>query len=119
MEIELFNTVKQLFETVRKLRDRSANIPDKPFIYGFDIDIFVPELNLGIEFDGFYYHSFEYMRKCRGKRKWSDEDIRNYHQIKDDYFLAKGIKILHIKEEDWKTDKQLCIERSFKFLGVL
>ena len=41
------------------------------------------------------------MRNDKGKKLWSDEDIRNYHEIKDAWFATKGIKILHIKEEEW------------------
>jgi uncharacterized protein (DUF488 family) len=58
------------------------------------------------------------MRKNKSKKFWSDDDIRNYHEIKDDWFASKGIKILHIKEEDWIADKEICIQRCLKFLGV-
>jgi len=116
LEIQIFDIIKEKFPSVKKLRHRKINIPGKPHIRGFDVDIFIPELNLGIEFDGQYYHSFEYMRNTPHKKGWSDEDILNYHQIKDDYFLTKGVKILHIKEEDWILDKQECVNRCFKFL---
>jgi hypothetical protein len=118
MEREIFNTVKPFFKTTKKLRDRKAKIEGKPHIHGFDIDIFIPELNLGIEFDGKYHHSFEYMRKDRFKSLWPDEDIRNYHEIKDAYFLSKGIKILHIKGDDWKENKEACLQKCLYFLGV-
>ena len=96
-----------------------AKIPNKPYIYGFDIDIFVPELMRVIEFDGIYWHSFEQMRNDKRKAKWSDEDILNYHEIKDDYFASKGITILHIKEEDWLKDKKACINTCLKFLNLI
>jgi hypothetical protein len=38
--------------------DNKVKIKGKPYIHGFDIDIFIPELNIGIEFDGGYYHTF-------------------------------------------------------------
>jgi len=62
-EKELVSVVKSVWKTGCKLKDRRVKIEGKPYIKGFDIDIFVPELMRGIEFDGTYYHSFEFMRK--------------------------------------------------------
>jgi hypothetical protein len=118
MEKELFDIVKNAAGNAKKVKDRKVKIEGKPYIKGFDIDIFVPGLNLGIEVDGAWWHSFECMRKQKAKRKWSDEDIRNYHEIKDAWFAAKGISILHIKEEDWNNNKQDCIDKCLVFLGL-
>ena len=79
----------------------------------------IKKWNTIIEFDGKYHHSFEFMRKDRYKKLWSDDDIRNYHKLKDDWFETKGIKILHIKEEEWKVNKQACIDKCLLFLGIL
>jgi very-short-patch-repair endonuclease len=120
MEKEIFDTIKSVLPSVKKLRVRKKNmISSRTYIKGFDIDILVSELNMGIEVDGKYHHSFKYMRKNKQKRDWPDEAILNYHEIKDEYFLnSHGIKILHIKEEDWLVDKQACIDRCLAFLGV-
>lgn len=116
-EKELIDVIKTDFPTARTLRDCKIKIEDKPFIHGFHIDIFVEELSLGIEFDGKYHHTFEYMRKDKAKKNWPDEALRQYHEIKDTYFLSKGIKILHIKEEDWIASKQACIDKCLIFLA--
>jgi len=112
----LFNIIKEIYPSAKKLRDRNIKIESKPYIYGFDIDIFIPELSLVIEFDGKWYHSYECMRSHKDKKKWTDEDILNYHEIKDGYFLSKGIKILHINESDWISNKETCIQKCFEFL---
>lgn len=117
-EKELFNIVKSLFPNTKKIRDVKVKIDGKPYIKGFDIDILVPELGLGIEYDGPYHHSYEYMRKDPAKSKWSDDDIHNYHEIKDAWFATKGITILHIKHKDWIADKQVCIDRCLEFLNT-
>jgi len=117
-EDELINIIKKYFPSIIKLRDRKVRIENKPYIKGFDIDGLVPELKLGIEFDGKRWHSFEQMRKDRRKKSWSDDDIRNYHEIKDAWFLTKGIRILHIKEEDWLKNKQACINKCLAFLNT-
>ena len=116
-EQELMDKLKETFFSAKTLKDRTVKISNKPYIRGFDIDIYVPEFNKGVEFDGEHWHSFEQLRKRL--KKWSDEDICNYHQLKDDWFATKGIQILHIKEEDWDLDEQTCIQRCLEFLGGL
>jgi hypothetical protein len=116
-ELELFNIVKEYFSSARKFRDYKVKIEGKPHIKRFDIDIFIPEFNLGIEFDGFYWHSPKGLRRSR--KFWPEEDLRNYHEIKDNWFVSsKGIKILHIKEKDWNKNKQTCIDQCLEFLGI-
>lgn len=117
IEKEIFSYIELKYVNVKKIMDRKVYILGKPHIHGFEIDFFVPELNKGIEFDGTYHHSFKYMRMSKRKQEWSDEDIRNYHEIKDAWFLSKGIKILHIKEKDWILNKEDCIKRCLEFLA--
>ncbi len=116
-EKELLDILKISFPAAKTLRDCKVKIEDMPFIHGFHIDIFVKELNLGIEFDGKYHHTFEYMRNDKAKKNWPDEALRQYHEIKDSYFLSRGIKILHIKETGWLKDKQACVQRCLDFLA--
>lgn len=112
----LFETIKKVYPTTQKRRDRDANIEGKPYIKGFDIDIYIPELNKGIEFDGKYWHSFQKMRSSNAKSQWSDDDIRNYHNLKDEHFRSKGITLIHIDENSWNKNKEECIEKCFRFL---
>ena len=112
----LFDTIKAIYPTTKRLKDTRVAIKEKSHIKGFDLDILVPELNKAIEFDGKYWHSFEGLKRSR--KHWPEEDIRNYHELKDCWFVSKGIKILHIKEEDWLKNKQDCIEKCLQFLGV-
>ncbi len=113
-EIELFDLIKSLYPSTQKFRDRNVKIKGKPHIKGFDIDIYVPELNKGIEFDGRWYHSFEGSKRARPN--WPDEDIKNYHPLKDSWFAKKDIKILHIEEENWIKNKIDCIKKCVEFL---
>ena len=76
----------------------------------------VKSLNRAIEYDGDHFHSLEGLK--RGHPTWKKEHLKKYHEIKDKAFLALGIQILHIKEGDWKEDKEKCISKCLKFLGV-
>jgi hypothetical protein len=55
---------------------------------GLEIDIYLSDYNLGFEFNGLYWHSDKF------KDKW-------YHLNKTKYFEEKGIRIIHIWEDDW------------------
>lgn len=113
-EKKLFNEIKRVFPDAKKLIDRKVKIPNKPHIKGFHIDIYIPHLNKGIEFDGKYWHSVEGLERSR--RNWSRFDLKNYHKIKDDYFRSKNIDILHIKEEDWIEDSEIELKKCMEFL---
>lgn len=67
-----------------------------------EIDIFIPNLKLGFEFNGIWWHSEKY------KDKW-------YHRKKSEFFKKKGIKIIHIWEDDW-INKQNIIKSQIKNL---
>jgi hypothetical protein len=98
----------------------AVKIPNKPHIKRFEVDILDPITLLGIEYDGEHHHSEEFLIKSKTKIGWTVEDAKNYHQIKDDALMdCHGIKILHIKGDDWKKDKKVCIQRCIKFLGVI
>lgn len=113
-EKELFDFIKTHFPKAQKLVDRKVNIKDKSHIQGFEVDIYIPELRKGIEFDGFYYHSKKGL--SRGRPHWPENDLINYHQIKDEYFRSKSIELLHIKEKDWIENKEGCIKKCLSFL---
>lgn len=55
---------------------------------GLEIDIFLPDLNIGFEFNGLYFHS----------NKFKDTD---YHLSKTNFFKERGIRIIQIWEDDW------------------
>ena len=113
-EEQLFNLIKSEYPKAKKLRKRNIDIPDKPNIQSFEIDIYIPELRKGIEFDGDYWHSFDGLKK--GRPNWKEEDLKNYHTIKDNYFKSQGIEIIHIKESDWKEDSGSELQKCLDFL---
>jgi len=54
----------------------------------YEIDIYLPDYNLGIEFHGLYWHSELHKH-------------RNYHQEKWQFFKDKNIQIIQIFEHEW------------------
>ena len=60
---------------------------------GNELDIFIPELNLGIEHNGLYWHS-------------EVKKPANYHLDKTNFFIEKGIRTIHIWEHEWKYKQE-------------
>ncbi len=79
-EEELYKFISSVYdgEIVQSYRD------------GLEIDIYLPDLKLGFEFNGLYWHSEEYKDK-------------NYHLEKTKYFSDRDIRIIHIWEDDWNN----------------
>lgn len=66
---------------------------DKTKIYPQEIDIYAPNYNIGIEFNGMYWHSSQFVT--------NDYHLRKYNSAK-----SKGIFIYHLFEDEWKNDKE-------------
>jgi hypothetical protein len=77
-ELEILFWIQQYFPNAKKYK-----------IQGNELDIFVPELNLGIEHNGLYRHSELFKNK-------------NYHLDKTNFFKQKDIRVVHIWEHEWK-----------------
>lgn len=80
-EKQLLEFIKQYYPNTHKLKHKK-----------YEIDIFIPELNLGIEYNGLYYHSTRYKS-------------RSYHKHKSEYFSRLGINLIHIWEHEWRNRK--------------
>ena len=89
-----FCTKKQtqynVYKTISNLTD-SQTISD--YRHGkYEIDVYLPDFNLGIEYNGLYWHSDKFLSN-------------SYHIDKSNYFKQIGIRIIHIFEDEWR-DKQ-------------
>lgn len=95
MEKELYNFIKSIYdgEIIQNYRD------------GIEIDIYLPQLKLGFEFNGLYWHSEEF------KGKW-------YHLNKTKHFESKGINIIHIWEDDWTYKRNILESQIRNWLGL-
>ena len=116
-EQELLSILKTFFPNLIK-KTFLVSVLGKPHIQRFQVDIFNPDTNLGIEYDGQYHHSEEFLIKNKTQYGWSIEDAKNYHSIKDAALQnCHDIKIIHIKGDDWKKNKQACIAKCLDFLS--
>lgn len=61
---------------------------DKKVLDGLEIDLFLPDYNLGIEFNGIYWHSSKFKNS-------------NYHKNKFDIAKSKNVNLIQIWEDMW------------------
>lgn len=71
----------------------------------YEIDVYLPELNIGIECNGLWWHSEEYKEN-------------DYHIKKSNFFKDLGIKIIHIWEDDWKLKSEIVKSRLKNVIGM-
>jgi len=71
-----------------------------------ECDIFIPSKNIGIEYNGIYYHS-----------EFSGNKHKNYHIDKTNSFLNKGVKILHVFEDEWLNKRDIILSRIGSYIG--
>lgn len=81
-EQEIKDWVRTFYPSAEKYREEQ-----------YEIDIYVPEINLGIEYNGLFWHS-------------ESTKHRNYHLNKTNFFAKRGIRIIHIWEHEWKDRKE-------------
>lgn len=74
------------------------NLPDaiqntRKIISPYELDIYIPSLNLAIECDGTYWHS---------------QVDKNYHLLKTKLCEDMGIRLIHITEWLWTNKQDIC-----------
>lgn len=62
---------------------------NRQMVKGYELDIYLPEYNFAIEYNGLYWHS-----EANGKDK-------NYHKTKADIVRSTGITLFQVWEDDW------------------
>jgi hypothetical protein len=68
-----------------------------------EIDIFLPEVNVAIEYNGLYWHNDLRINK-------------NYHINKTEQCSSKGIRLIHIFEDEWVYKKDIVKSRLLSLL---
>lgn len=93
---------KEISEWIRSIY--SGSVIDS-YRDGLEIDIYLPDMKIGFEFNGLYWHS----------NKFKD---KNYHLDKTNYFLERGVRIVHIWEDDWIFKKDIIKSQIINLIGV-
>jgi rubredoxin len=100
-EIEVINFIKELKQEYIQ--------SDRTIIKPLEIDILID--NLGIEYNGLYYHSYEYLNEIKKNSEFIKNSLKafklnsnigkSYHLLKSMLCEEKGINLIHINEDEW------------------
>lgn len=94
-EIDLYEHIRSIYkgEIIQSYRD------------GLEIDIYLPELKIGFEFNGLYWHSDLYKQK-------------EYHIKKLDWFKERGVRLIQIWEDDWDFNTDIVKSQIKNWIGL-
>lgn len=87
-QFDIYNFIKDNYEG-------EVILDCKNIIAPYEIDIYLPELKIGFEFNGVWWHCNKY----KGE---------NYHLKKQEYSEINGIKLYSIWEDDWNIKREIC-----------
>ena len=81
-----------ILEYIKTIYDGNISINSrKPLDNEYEIDVFLPELNIGVEYNGLYWHSDNFLDK-------------NYHYNKYIKAKEKNIRLIQIWEDEWLSN---------------
>jgi hypothetical protein len=98
-------------EVVEFIKDISPDLTiktsDRNVLGGKELDIYIPEKNFAIEFNGLYWHSENFKEK-------------DYHKNKSSACMERGILLMHIWQHEWDdSNKKDIIKRMIRHkLGI-
>jgi hypothetical protein len=97
---------KELINFIKSHYSGDIITNNKKLVKGFEIDIFLPELNLAFEFNGLFWHS-----ESKGKN-------RKYHLYKTEECLKQNIQLIHIFEDEWVYKPDIVKSRILNLLNL-
>lgn len=97
-EIVLLNFIKENYDGEIILNNRKIISP-------YELDVYLPELNLAFEYNGLYWHSEKHKEK-------------NYHINKTDLCEKNNIQLIHIWEDDWLFKQDIIKSLILKKLNI-
>jgi hypothetical protein len=96
---------KEISEFIKTLNINQIN-NERSILNGKEIDIYLPDHKLGIEFNGLYWHS-------------NIKIMFNYHLIKTEECEKQGIQLLHVFEDEWIMKKDIVKSIIKSKLGII
>ena len=97
---------QDVFDFVKSIYGGEVICHDRNTIFPQELDIYIPNQKLAIEFDGLYWHSEE-----QGK----DE---HYHLNKTLACEKAGVRLIHIFENEWIEKQSIVKDRIKSALGI-
>lgn len=94
----------EMYEFIKTLCPDAVN-RERSLLNGKEIDIYIPSLALGVECDGVMWHDERHKAK-------------NYHIDKTLACKERGIRLIHVFEDEWNLKKEIVKDRIKSILGI-
>ena len=96
------NEENELFNYIKSIYDKEIIQSNRSVLNGKEIDIYIPDKKLAIEYDGLYSHHY---------RPWEDKDCLkkniNYHLSKTLECEKQSIQLLHFYSDEWSFKQSI------------
>jgi hypothetical protein len=100
-QLEIANYIKS------RLQNRCVEISTRNIIYPYELDIFIPDLNVAIEYHGLHWHTMSN----------KNDDFQKRHKLKQDLCKDKNIRLLQFYSDEWYYHKAVCKHYIDKAIG--
>ena len=95
-----------LVEYMKSIYNGIINLNDRQLINPLELDMYLPFDNIAIEYNGLYWHSSMKINKT-------------YHLNKTELCESKGVKLIHIFEDEWHYKQDIVKSRLKSILGLI
>lgn len=96
---------KEIVDFIKSICDYEVIENSRNIIYPKELDVYIPNKKVAIEFDGLHWHDENHVDK-------------NYHLIKTEMCNEKGIDLIHVFEDDWLYKKEIVKSMIASRIGV-
>ena len=97
---------KEVVDYVKSIYEGEVIENDRTLIAPKELDVYIPEKNFAIEYNGLYWHSE------------AGDCYSDYHLNKTKMCMEKGIRLLHIYENEWRDKQDICKSMIASALGI-
>jgi rubrerythrin len=101
---------REVFDYVRSIYNGKMISGDRQAINPFQLDIYLPELKLAIEYCGLYWHSENGGNSRR--MSW------NYHQMKMKLCAERGIRLITMFSDEWVMNRSIVEKKLVSIIGT-
>lgn len=95
---------KEIFDFIKNNYNKEIISHDRKILNGKEIDIFLPDLKIGFEYHGLYFHTETAVGKKYHYNKWKVSE-------------SKGIKLIQIYGNEFDDNKSLIFSKILNYLG--
>jgi hypothetical protein len=105
-ELQTSKAELEIIDFIKELGINNIEQSNRKILNGLELDIYLPDYNFAIEYNGNYWHTEEFK-----------ED--NHHFQKTNECINKGIKLIHIFEDEWLLKKEIVKSRIRNLLNKI